>query len=86
MVADAGRDLARRLSEGPVWLDRFELQAELGIGSFGYVFRARDSDQERVVAPQGPACRHICNGRREAAIPARGGIRSSEASGHRRHL
>src|SRR5947207_15555927 len=41
-VADAGRDLARRLTEGPVRLDRFELQAELGLGSFGYVFRAWD--------------------------------------------
>jgi eukaryotic-like serine/threonine-protein kinase len=50
IVADAGRDLTRRLSEGPVWLDRFELQAELGVGSFGYVFRAWDPQQERVVA------------------------------------
>ena len=50
IVADAGRDLARRLGEGPVRLDRFELQAELGVGSFGYVFRAWDPRLERVVA------------------------------------
>jgi serine/threonine protein kinase len=50
LVADAGGDLARRLAEGPVWLDRFELQAELGVGSFGYVFRAWDPRLERLVA------------------------------------
>ncbi len=50
VVADVGRELVRRLSDGPVWLDRFELQAELGVGSFGYVFRAWDPDQERTVA------------------------------------
>jgi serine/threonine protein kinase len=48
--ADAGRDLARRLLEGPVRLDRFELQAELGVGSFGYVFKAWDVRLERIVA------------------------------------
>ncbi|MBI1904190.1 MAG: protein kinase [Planctomycetia bacterium] len=49
-VADAGRDLTRRLAEGRVWLGRFELQAELGVGSFGSVFKAWDPRQERVVA------------------------------------
>src|SRR5262245_35260179 len=29
LVADAGSDLARRLAEGPVRLNRFELEAEL---------------------------------------------------------
>jgi serine/threonine protein kinase len=50
LVADAGLDLARRLRAGPVRLDRFELQAELGVGSFGYVFRAWDPRLERLVA------------------------------------
>lgn len=50
MIGDAGSDLARRLRHGPVYLDRFELQAELGVGSFGYVFKAWDPRQERVVA------------------------------------
>jgi serine/threonine protein kinase len=50
IVADAGRDLARRLADGPVRLDRFELQAELGVGSFGYVFRAFDPRLQRIVA------------------------------------
>src|SRR5262249_10467782 len=48
--ADAGRDLARRLLAGPVRLDRFELQSELGVGSFGYVFQAWDTRLERIVA------------------------------------
>jgi hypothetical protein len=50
LAVDAGRDLARRLQAGPVFLDRFELQAELGVGSFGYVFKAWDPRLERVVA------------------------------------
>ena len=50
IVADAGRDLARRLAEGPIRLERFELQSELGVGSFGYVFRAWDPRLERTVA------------------------------------
>lgn len=48
--ADAGRELARRLLQGPVRLDRFELRSELGVGSFGYVFEAWDLRLERVVA------------------------------------
>ena len=32
IVADAGIGLARRLQEGPVCLDRFELRSELGVG------------------------------------------------------
>lgn len=50
IAADAGKGLARRLLEGPVCLDRFELRSELGVGSFGYVFQAWDPRLERVVA------------------------------------
>ena len=50
IAADAGRDLARRLVDGPVRLDRFELRSELGVGTFGYVFEAWDPRLERVVA------------------------------------
>lgn len=50
ITADAGKGLARRLLEGPVYLDRFELRSELGVGSFGYVFQAWDPRLERVVA------------------------------------
>lgn len=50
VAADAGRDLARRLLDGTVRLDRFELLSELGVGTFGYVFRAWDPRLERVVA------------------------------------
>ena len=50
IAADAGFGLARRLQEGPVFLDRFELRSELGVGSFGYVFQAWDPRLERIVA------------------------------------
>jgi tRNA A-37 threonylcarbamoyl transferase component Bud32 len=50
ITPDVGRELARRLGEGSVRLDRFELRAELGVGSFGYVFRAWDPRLQRVVA------------------------------------
>lgn len=50
IVVDAGRDLATRLAAGSVRLDRFELRAELGVGSFGYVFQALDPRLERIVA------------------------------------
>ena len=50
ITADVGRDLARRLGEGSVRLDRFELRSELGVGSFGYVFQAWDPRLQRVVA------------------------------------
>lgn len=47
---DPGRRLASKLAEGPCRLGRFELEAELGVGSFGYVFRARDTELGRTVA------------------------------------
>src|SRR4051812_26817226 len=47
---DSGRRLARMLGEGACRLGRFELEAELGVGSFGHVFRARDTELERTVA------------------------------------
>jgi serine/threonine protein kinase len=50
ITVDVGRDLARRLGEGSVRLDRFELRSELGVGSFGYVFQAWDPRLQRVVA------------------------------------
>jgi serine/threonine protein kinase len=50
ITADVGRELARRLREGSVCLDRFELRSELGVGSFGYVFQAWDPRLQRVVA------------------------------------
>ena len=47
---DSGRRLARMLGEGACRLGRFELEAELGVGSFGHVFRARDTELDRTVA------------------------------------
>lgn len=50
MTLDPGRRYARRLADGPCYLGRFELQTELGVGSFGYVFRAHDPELDRTVA------------------------------------
>lgn len=47
---DPGKKYARRLNDGPVLIGRFELESELGVGSFGYVFRARDTELDRTVA------------------------------------
>ena len=47
---DPGQAYANRLTDGPVQLGRFELRSELGNGSFGYVFRARDLELDRDVA------------------------------------
>ncbi len=47
---DPGRAFAKRLADGPVRLGRFELKTELGAGSFGYVFHARDLELDRDVA------------------------------------
>jgi hypothetical protein len=47
---DAGRRLAKQLINGPCRLGKFDLLDELGIGSFGYVFRARDTELDRLVA------------------------------------
>jgi tRNA A-37 threonylcarbamoyl transferase component Bud32 len=47
---DSGRRYARQLAAGDCRLGKFELQAELGSGSFGYVFRARDTELDRTVA------------------------------------
>src|SRR5947209_1605925 len=47
---DCGRRYARQLAAGACRLGKFELQAELGTGSFGHVFRARDTELDRTVA------------------------------------
>ena len=49
-LADPGFVMARRLADGGCQLGRFELESELGVGSFGYVFRARDTELDRAVA------------------------------------
>ena len=50
LTLDSGRHYARLLRDGVCRLGRFELLAELGVGSFGYVFRARDVELDRIVA------------------------------------
>ncbi len=50
LVVDAGRRIAQSVAEGPYRLGKFELLQELGVGSFGYVFRALDTELDRIVA------------------------------------
>jgi hypothetical protein len=47
---DEGKRLAKKLSEGNCRLGRFELKSELGVGAFGYVFKAHDTELDRLVA------------------------------------
>ncbi|HEV8062612.1 MAG TPA: protein kinase, partial [Gemmataceae bacterium] len=47
---DSGGRFVKQLRTGFCRLGKFELQAELGTGSFGYVFRARDLELDRIVA------------------------------------
>lgn len=47
---DAGRHYLQRLEEGDCRIGRFELLNEVGTGSFGHVFRARDTQLNRFVA------------------------------------
>lgn len=50
VTLDSGRRYARQLAAGDCRLGKFTLLSELGAGSFGYVFRARDTELDRLVA------------------------------------
>lgn len=50
LAGDCGQALARQLEHGTCQLGDFELLAEVGVGSFGHVFRARDTRSGRTVA------------------------------------
>ena len=47
---DPGSHLAQKLRQGPCRLGRFDLEIELGVGSFGHVFKATDTQLGRSVA------------------------------------
>ena len=49
-TVDPGRRIARSLDVEPYRLGKFELVEEIGTGTFGYVFRARDTELDRTVA------------------------------------
>src|SRR5262245_23473575 len=50
IAVDPGRRFARLVANGPCRLGRFQLESQLGVGSFGYVFRAHDTELDRTVA------------------------------------
>lgn len=50
VTVDPGRRFARLVANGPCRLGKFLLQSQLGAGTFGYVFRAWDTELERTVA------------------------------------
>ncbi len=50
VTTDYGKHFSRLLQNGPCNLGRFELLEEIGCGSFGHVFRARDRELGRDVA------------------------------------
>jgi serine/threonine protein kinase len=54
VTVDPGRRFARLVAEGPCRLGKFHLQVQLGVGSFGYVFRAHDTELDRTVAVKIP--------------------------------
>ncbi len=47
---DAGKHYSQLLDSGSCRLGRFELQKEVGVGTFGHVFRAIDTELNRTVA------------------------------------
>lgn len=47
---DVGKRLANKLKLGDCRLGRFDLISELGVGAFGYVFKAHDTELDRLVA------------------------------------
>ena len=49
-AVDPGRRFARLVASGPCRLGKFELVQQLGVGTFGYVFQARDTELDRTVA------------------------------------
>ena len=61
-------------------LGKFELLEELGIGSFGRVFRARDTELNRIVALKLLARRPVGERRRDRSLHARGAECGSVAS------
>lgn len=61
-VIDSGRRIAGLLTDGPVHLGKFRLLEEIGVGSFGYVFRAYDTELDRTVAVKVQRTNRLDNG------------------------
>lgn len=58
---DHGQIFSARLAAGEFRMGKFLLQAELGAGSFGYVFLARDTELDRQVALKVQRCINYAN-------------------------
>ena len=71
--------------EGPHRLGKFELLERLGAGSFGYVFRARDTELGRMVAIKIPRAGSLASDGGRGPVPPRGPERGpAPAPRHRR--
>ena len=67
------RSIRGRLAAGePCRLGKFELLEELGAGSFGHVFRARDTELGRIVAIKIPRAGSLATRGRRRPVPPRG--------------
>ena len=69
-VDDPGQVLSDQLAQGSCQLNKFVLESKLGAGSFGHVFRARDTELDRNVCHQDSTFQSNLVVRRQTAVSA----------------